>query len=382
MESEIAQVDFFGSKVRRQRLKADPIVIEALPLPKAGQPNGFEASNVGRFTIAARADRGSIAVGEALTLTIEIHGQGNLRNLRAPELPRLDGWKSYQPKVTVALDPGEIVSGTKTVEYLIMPERAGTTMIPSFELAFFDPATKAYDVAKSDPLRVEVVPDAAGQAKGGAVAAAGAGAAAANAAGPIENVISAEIRPIRAHASLKRDVGATFYRSRPFLGVLLAPPLALLLGRFIARLRERLAQDSQRNRRRRVRQMVRQRLGAAEDHRDAGRWSAFYIEIDRVVRDVLAARLRRPVSGLRMDELRDLLLARGMPAEEASRVIAELESCDLARFAPTAGADAEAAPAARERASGAREQMNAALERAGELIVAIDRVPLRDEATT
>src|SRR5207253_531996 len=76
-------------------------------------------------------------------------------------------------------------------------------------------------------------------------------------------------------------------------------------------------------------------LGAAEEHRDAGRWAAFHIEIDRVLREVLAARLRRPVSGLRMDELRDLLLQRGLPGEEAGRIIAALESCDLARFAPT-----------------------------------------------
>jgi oxygen tolerance protein BatD len=368
MESEIAQVDFFGSKVRRQRLKTEPVEIEALPLPKAGQPDGFESSNVGKFTVQARADRGTIAVGEALTLTLEIRGQGNVRNVRAPALPRLDGWKSYEPKVTVNLDPGEIVAGTKTVEYLLLPERPGTTMIPSFELAYFDPAAKTYEATKSDPIRVEVTGTAASDK---AVAAGGSGPHPASSATGIENVISTEIRPIRAHASLSRDLGATFYRSRPFLGLLLIPPLGLVLGRFVARVRERLAQDSQRNRRRRVRQMVRQRLGAAEDHRDAGRRSAFYIEIDRVVRDVLAARLRRPVTGLVMDELRDLLLARGMPADEAGRVIAELESCDLARFAP-----------AETGATASREQMSAALERAGELIVAIDKAPLREEAGT
>jgi hypothetical protein len=352
--------------VRRQRLKSDPIEIEAVPLPKEGQPAGFESTNVGKFTIEARADRATIGVGDALTLTIDIRGQGNLRNVHAPALPRLEGWKPYEPKVTVNLDPGEVVSGTKTVEYLIMPERPGTTMIPSFELAYFDPATKEYAVAKSDPLRIEVTGSAAGDKT---VAAGGPGPHGMTGPTGVENVISTEIRPIRARASLNRDLGATFYRSRPFLGVLLLPPLGLVLGRFFARLRERLAQDSQRNRRRRVRQMVRQRLGAAEDHRDAGRRSAFYIEIDRVVRDVLAARLRRPVTGLRMDELRDLLLARGMPADEAGRVIAELESCDLARFAP-----AEAGGVA------SREQMNTALERAGELIVAIDKAPLREEA--
>jgi len=117
-----------------------------------------------------------------------------------------------------------------------------------------------------------------------------------------------------------------------------------------------------------VRQMVRQRLGAAEDHRDGGRWPAFHIEIDRVLREVLTARLRRPVSGLRMDELRDLLLQRGMPADEAGRIIAALEACDLARFSPATADEAAA-----------RQQMSAALERAGELIVAIDKAPLGDE---
>ena len=371
MESEIAQVDFFGSAVRRQRLKADAVAIEAIPLPKAGQPDGFEPSNVGRFTVAARADRAQIAVGEALTLTIDVKGQGNLRNLRAPALPRLEGWKSYEPKVTVNLDPGDLVSGTKTVEYLLLPDRPGTTMIPSFELAFFDPATRSYETTRSDPLRIEVGPDGAAHDGAAAAVASGGSPHSTPAGTPLENVISAEIRPIRAHPSLNRDLGATFYHSRPFLGLLLVPPVALVLGRFLARLRERLAQDSQRSRRRRVRRMVRQRLGAAEAHRDAGRWSDFHIEIDRVVRDVLAARLRRPVSGLRMDELRELLLARGMPADEAGRVIAELESCDLARFAPAATDGA-----------GARAQMNATLERAGELILAIDRAPLREEGAT
>ena len=366
IESEIAQVDFFGMSVRRQRLKAEPVVIEALPLPKAGQPSGFEPSHVGRYTLEARADRPTVAVGEAVTLTIDVKGQGNLRNLHAPSLPRLDGWKSYEPKVTVNLDPGDLVSGTKTVEYLLLPEHPGTTMIPSFELPYFDPETRAYALAKSEPLRLEVTGDGAARAT-----TAPAGPRPTTGGGPVENLITTEIRPIRNRATLNRDLGATFYRSRPFLGVLLVPPLALALGRLLARARERLAADSQRGRRRRVRQMVRQRLSAAEDHRDAGRWPAFHIEIDRVLREVLAARLRRPVSGLRMDELRVLMLQRGMPAGEAARIIAALEDCDLARFAP-ATADAGAA----------RERMTAALDGAAELIVAIDKTPLREEPAT
>jgi hypothetical protein len=54
-----------------------------------------------------------------------------------------------------------------------------------------------------------------------------------------------------------------------------------------------------------------------------------------------------------------------MPAEATARVLAELEACDLARFAP--GADTETAAA-----------MTAALERADELIGVIEKAPLRE----
>src|SRR5262249_47876523 len=128
----------------------------------------------------------------------------------------------------------------------------------------------------------------------------------------VENVIAPEIRPIRARARLARNVGATFVHSGAFSGILFVPPAALGLTLLLGRLRERYTEASRRARRR-VRSMVRRRLAAAEAHRDGGRTAAFYIEIDRVLREVLAARLGHPVSGLRLDELGDLLRARGLP---------------------------------------------------------------------
>src|SRR3954451_6323370 len=79
MESEISQVDFFGSTLRTQRIKAEALVIEAQPLPTAGQPRGFDPAAVGRFTMDARVDRDKVSVGEAVTLTITLSGQGNVR---------------------------------------------------------------------------------------------------------------------------------------------------------------------------------------------------------------------------------------------------------------------------------------------------------------
>jgi len=361
LESQVAQVDFFGATLRKQRLKAEPTVIEAIPLPKADQPAGFDSNNVGRFSIAARVDRNTVGVGEAVTFTIDIKGEGNVRNVRPPAFAPIEGWKRYEPKVNVTIDPGDTVAGTKSLEYLLLPERPGVTMLTSLSLAYFDPQAKAYATAKSEPIRLEVTGSATGRDRTAAASSDGK-----SSAGAVENVISAEIRPIRARPTPRRDLGATFYRSQAFLGIVVAPPLGLALTILFARVRERLGGDTQRTRRRRVRTMIRRRLGAAEDHRDANRMSDFYIEIDRVLRDVLAARLGRTVAGLRMDELGELLRQRGMPAELVTRVIAELEDCDLARFAPRSS-------------DVGRERMSASLDRAGDLIVAIEKARLRDE---
>jgi hypothetical protein len=367
MESDISQVDFFGSSLRRQRLKTDPVIIEAVPLPKAGQPADFDAASVGKFTLSAHVDRNTVGVGDAVTLTVELKGQGNLRNLRVPPLPALDGWKAYPPKTNLALDSGgERVTGTKSTEYLLLPERPGTTMVTSLALLYFDPETKTYAVAKTDPLRLEVTGDASAVAHAGGAPATVPGAATSPAGAGNENVIAAEIRPIRAQATLTRDIGATFYRSSGFVGLLLIPPLGLLLTAVAGRVRVRLSGDTERTRRRRARTLARKRLSAAEQHRDGGRTGDFYIEIDRVLRDQLASRLGQSVAGLRMDELSARLRARGMADEAAARVIAELEECDLARFAPGAGGVG-------------RERMTASLERAAELIEAIEKAPLRAE---
>src|SRR5262249_57567617 len=124
-----------------------------------GQPAGFDTASVGKLTLATRADRTKVAVGEAVTLTVEIRGTGNIRNVRPPALPALAGWKSYEPKVNVSLDAGEAISGVKTVEILLLPEHPGTTILPALELATFDPETKTYVVAHSEPLRLDVTRD-------------------------------------------------------------------------------------------------------------------------------------------------------------------------------------------------------------------------------
>jgi hypothetical protein len=361
MEAQVSQSNFFGRAINARRLKSEPLAIEAVAVPLKdeqgrAQPARFPEGNVGRFTLDAAVDRAAVAVGDAVTLTVTVRGVGNLRSLVMPALPTLPGWKSYEPKTDVALDPSVIVSGTKRLEWLIRPERPGKTTIPALTLASFDPAAKRYVEAQSQPIEIVV----SGESTGAAI---GPPTAAGTPAPGTENVITAEIRPIRVRARPGRSVSASFLRSTGFKVTLVTPPLAFVAFAFAGRLRARLSRDDQRASRRRLRSIARRRLHAAAAHRDAGRAAAFYVEIERVLRDALSEKLHVPVGGLRLDELADLLAARGMPAADVAGVRAVLEACDEARFSP--GGEPAGRPA-----------QDAMLERAAALIDVVEKAPL------
>ncbi len=358
MEAEVSQVDLFGSAVRARRLKTDPLVIEAMPLPHAGQPAGFDAANVGKYEISAAVDRAAVTVGDAVTFRIAVKGTGNVRNVRPPALPTLDGWKTYEPKTDVSVDAGDVVTGTKTVEWLMRAERPGKTTVPPLVMETFDPAAKRYEAQRTAPIDI-VVTGEASSAPGPT--------AGTEAPGPAAQALPGGIRPIHARPALSGSAGLAFLHSGAFTATVVVPPLVWAMVLLFGRARARLSADEQRTRRRRLRSMARKRLRDAEAHRTAGRVAAFYAEIDRVLRDALGERLGTPVAGLQLGELRALLVQRGLGGEETAGVVSALETCDEARFAPGASAGDPAALAAME-------------SRAADLVGAIERAPLRQEA--
>lgn len=358
-EAEMAQVNFFGSTVQTQRLKSDPLTIEVQPLPTSGRPAGFDPAAIGRFAVTAAVDRERVAVGEAVTLTVRVEGQGNIRKLPPPKLEALDGWKIYEPKISVELRPGDLVAGKKTVEYLLLPERAGTTMIPAFVVPYFDPEARSYGAAKSAPIRLEVTGEA------GATAASGRSLGGATVGTGGENVLGIDIRPVRRRATLRRDYTSTFYRSRAFAAAVVVPPVAFTLTVLVGWLRETLGRETERGRRRKLRRLVRRRLRLAESHLTKGQIAPFFIEIDRVLRELLSAKLGQSVTGLPRDELTRILRAAGIAPDLVDRTLAVLEECDRARFAPGSVADAE---------------LRALLERADEVVLQIEKASVKGGA--
>jgi hypothetical protein len=362
MEANLSRVDFFGSGVT-QHVRSVATTIDVSPLPLAGRPAGFDLASVGRFKLAAHLDRNDVGVGDAVTLTLEISGRGNLRKVGLPVLPRLPGWKMYDPRITVVIDPATGVTGTKSAEVLLLPERTGSVEVPPLVLPFFDPEAGRYAEATAPgfTLRATGGPGAPASAAAAGVRAASAGAASATAGlaggsapgedAHAENVIADDIRPIRTRP-LGREIGAQLVHTSGFTLLLGFPPALLLLALAGARVQTRRLADTEGRRQRASRQRARGHLVAAEAHRRQRAPVPFFAEVERLINAALDARLGRSGRGLSTDELRAALEASDVPPTVANRVIDMLETCDRARFAPGTLGDADALMASTLRDAG------------------------------
>ncbi len=357
LEADISRTGFFGQPLRSEHLKAEPLTLEILPLPP-GAPAGFDPAAVGRFTLAAAVDRDRVQTGEAITLKVRVEGHGNLRKLPLPTLPRLDGWKIYDPKVTVELTKGDEIGGNKTAEYLLLPERPGVTQVPALTFAYFDPRKGEYAKAESSPLRLEVTGAPLAQAPGATATPAPAPAGS-------ENLLAIDVRPLR-NRNLRRDLGVALYRSTAFWAVLIVPPGLLFAVSLAAAARARLGQESEGTRRRKRRRIASRRLRTATSLLHEGRLAPALGEIERVLRELLAGKLVG-ANGMSRDELRGTLVRAGAAPELVDGTVAALDDCDRARFAP---------------GSITAEEASRAIERASELIEGFEKLGPRAGGAT
>src|SRR6185436_8805925 len=131
----------------------EPLAISVDALPE--EP-GFGGA-VGDFQVKASLDRDTVALGEAATLRFTVRGSGNLKWVdRAPELS-LPGAKVYPPQTRSDLKVGpEGITGSRTWEFVVVPETRGALAIPPLPFAYFAPSTGALKRTQTAALTLRV----------------------------------------------------------------------------------------------------------------------------------------------------------------------------------------------------------------------------------
>jgi BatD DUF11 like domain len=115
-----------------------PLSVSAEPIP---DDPGFSGA-VGRFSASASLDKTTLSLGEAATLRFRVQGSGNLKWVeKGPEVS-IPGAKVYPPTTSSDLKASPAgITGSKTWEFVVVPETAGELQVPPLAFVYFDPGS-------------------------------------------------------------------------------------------------------------------------------------------------------------------------------------------------------------------------------------------------
>jgi BatD DUF11 like domain len=322
--------------VRKQfSLTTDTLDVQALPVPTDNAPKNFNGA-VGDYTMRVTAGPTNVAVGDPITVRVEISGRGDLDALTLPDQPDWQDFKIYPPTSKLDLSDRLGIEGKKTFEEIVSPDSTDVHQLPEFSFSFFDPDTKSFHTLTQPPLPLAVKP-------GGTVTAPVVASA---------QPTGAEAPPPPDIFPLKQQLGAPAEISLPlvtrpwFLAAQSVPVLAWLAA-FVWRKRaDNLANNPRLRRQRRVAQLVDEGLNelrrfAAENNPDE-----FFSALHHLLQEQLGERLDCPAFSITEAVIEEKLRPLGAPESTIAALHELFQTCDQARYAPIRGSRELAAVAA------------------------------------
>jgi oxygen tolerance protein BatD len=150
------QVDTHGRALRTEKFvnSSAPLTIDIRPVPSAGQPASFSGS-IGRFQLAVDANPKILRVGDPLSVTLTVRGEGLLETVHPPALEQQS---ALAQDFKVQADPPTVKtdSDAKSFTYTLRPRHSGIREVPPIEMAYFDPDTQRFQVVRSAPVPLRV----------------------------------------------------------------------------------------------------------------------------------------------------------------------------------------------------------------------------------
>ena len=325
--------DPFGRNVSVS-IRSDPVTISVSPLP-GGAPATFRGA-VGEFAMSASLDRRTTRTNETVTLKITISGTGNIKLLESPSVEVPPDFEQYSPKVSESISRNRgTISGSKTFEYLFIPRFPGLKTIKPVSFSYFDLKRNEYVTLRSPQQEINVE--------------AGAVSALPMPGGGVRSDVRAlteDIRFIKVAGGGFSRPGDLPHTSAAFLTLLALPLLGLGAVVVYARRREAEMTDAAGFRTRRAMKVAQRGLKEAEyllreKSGSSGEPSSiqrarFYTEVSRALWSYLGDRLSIAPADLTAERTAAELKARSVDGGLVHALRVLLESCDMARFAPTA----------------------------------------------
>ncbi|WP_177192029.1 BatD family protein [Chitinophaga arvensicola] len=299
------------------KIQSNPIKINVKPVPVEGRPLSYNGA-VGRFNMTAVVDKNKLTTDDALTLKVSISGQGNVNLLNSPKIETPTGFEKYDPKVTDDIEKNSNpLSGSRTFEYVLMPQEAGEHTIPAVEFSYFDPAANSYKTLRSQPFTIHI--DQGKHIKQ-----------------------DKQDYGTGKNDLVKNDTGIldwtrnhSWFILSPWFYILLLLPLLIAAGLiFYKRRRDYNTTNAAMLKHRYANKVALKRLELAARYLKEGKDKAFYEETSRAVWGYLSSKLKIPMADLSKQLIQDKLSARHINGSNTHELFNLIDHCEVALYAP------------------------------------------------
>jgi tetratricopeptide (TPR) repeat protein len=147
----------FFAREETHELQTDSTVIVAIDPPASGRPADYGGA-VGKLRVAAKIDTVGSRVGDPMTLTVRVSGTGNVKLFPRPTVG-LDWANIVKGDERVQVDTTtRKIAGAKEFDWVLTPKVAGELDLPPIRYTYFNPETRRYETASTDPAHVRVAP--------------------------------------------------------------------------------------------------------------------------------------------------------------------------------------------------------------------------------
>ena len=322
--------EFMGGGGRRYPVErsTEPVKMTIKPLPVVGKPEGFTGA-VGKYTMDVLAKPTKLKVGDPITLTINIRGEGNIQTIGEPLLAPegMKDFKAYnfEAKVTIT-GRGHGIKGEKLFNKVIEPQSEDSGVIPGISFSYFDPELEKYKTITHAPIPIEVehseieIPihlsvEGAGMTKGQV------------------KILTKDILPIMSDLYSFENQRSAIYKSPFILAIVFIIPILIVVACiYVQRQRELLHSDVGYARKKRAMAHAQQHLSNARELLQLDNSSEFYAALAKTILKHIADKLNVTPAAVTSDNIYDILEKRGVSDDVIKELRQCLESCDYGRF--------------------------------------------------
>ncbi len=318
--------DFFDNFANvKATVTSDPVIVTVNPLPSG--PSDFSGA-VGRFDLRSSITSTNVKENDAITLRIDVAGNGNIKLINAPKLKLPADFEVYDPKTQSNYSAtADGLNGNISFEYLFLPRFAGDYTVPPVDFVYFDPIAGRYATKSSQEFKIHV-------AKGD-----GTSSKTVTSQVSKEDVkyLGKDIRFIKQGNIELRPKGDVFFGSFSFYMIYLAGILGLLTLYFLYQQQIRENANVARVKNKKANKVALKRLKEASGHLNNGATEKFYEAVTRAFWGYLSDKMTIPVAELNKERASAELTNHKASETVVTRFIQILDTCEFARFAPGGG---------------------------------------------